>query len=78
MIIELLYHLLLRQHFHSPEFAARREVRVAHSHLHVGVAHKFPHRVQVNAFHDKLGREVMPHVVPSEIFNPRLLQKISP
>jgi hypothetical protein len=34
---------------------------VAHGHLHICVAHEFPHCVQVNTFHDDLKSEVMPH-----------------
>jgi hypothetical protein len=48
-------------------------MRVPERHLHIGMTHQLPHSVQVNAPHHELRCEIMPHVVPPEVFDVGIL-----
>jgi hypothetical protein len=84
----ILYHILafsvcvhfiiLIQHLDGPHFDVRGKVSVPERHLHVGVTHQFPHGVEVCAFHHELRREIVTHVMPSEIFDIRRLDEVLP
>jgi len=64
----------LFQHIHRRALDLRRQVSVPQRHFHIGVPQEHPHGVQVHALHNELGSEVVAHVVPTEVFNVRLLE----
>jgi hypothetical protein len=53
-------------------------MRVPERHFQVGVTQQLPNSVQIDSRHNELRGEIMPHVMPTEIFDPRSFPKVFP
>jgi hypothetical protein len=54
---------------HGVKFLLWRKVRVSHSQLEVTVIHQLTHNSQIDAAHDELAGEIVPHIVPAEFLD---------
>ena len=68
----------LIQRLHRAGLCLGRQVRVPQRHLQVRVPQQFPDSVEVDPGYDQPAGEVVPHVVPPEALDARILQQATP